>query len=56
VTATFSFFSDSGDCAHPLQRERERAGMGEASSGRWGEVDGVNEASGAQARFIKGSG
>jgi hypothetical protein len=54
VTVTFSFFSDSDDCAHPLQ-EREQGWARRALGGgeRW---MGVNEASGAQARFIKGSG
>jgi hypothetical protein len=39
---TFSFSSDFGDLALPLQseRERERAGLDKASSRRWGKVDG----------------
>jgi hypothetical protein len=40
TTFSFSFSSDSSDRADPLQRKRERAGMSEASSRRWGEVDG----------------
>jgi hypothetical protein len=37
--ATFPFFSDSGDGALLLQRQRESRDS-KVSSGRWGEVDG----------------